>query len=55
VPLPAKIEIKVLEPIQLRERFGEHPNPDDVYDEVTSEMQEALDGLSADRAVPVLG
>ena len=55
LPIPSKIEIEVLEPIQLRERFGAHPNPDEVYDEVTAEMQDALDELSADRTVPVLG
>jgi 1-acyl-sn-glycerol-3-phosphate acyltransferase len=55
LPLPAKIEIEVLEPIELRERFGEHPDPDEVYDEVTDEMQEALSSLSSDRTVPVIG
>ena len=55
LPLPAKIEIDVLEPIELRDRFGVHPDPDEVYDTVTAEMQEALDALSADRTVPVLG
>jgi 1-acyl-sn-glycerol-3-phosphate acyltransferase len=55
LPLPAKIEIEVLEPIGLRERFGAHPDPDEVYDEVTGEMQEALDALSADRTAPVVG
>jgi 1-acyl-sn-glycerol-3-phosphate acyltransferase len=55
LPLPAKIEVEVLEPIRLRDRFGTNPDPDEVYDEVTGEMQDALDELSADRAVPVLG
>jgi hypothetical protein len=55
LPLPAKIEIEVLEPIPLRDRFGAHPDPDEVYDRLTAEMQEALDELSADRTVPVLG
>ena len=55
LPLPAKIEIEVLEPIRLRDRFGAHPDPDAVYDEVTAEMQEALDELSADRGAPVIG
>ena len=30
LPLPAKIEIEVLEPIELRERFGAHPDPSSV-------------------------
>jgi 1-acyl-sn-glycerol-3-phosphate acyltransferase len=55
LPLPAKIEIEVLEPIDLREQFGPHPDPDEVYEEVTSEMQEALDALAADRTAPVVG
>jgi 1-acyl-sn-glycerol-3-phosphate acyltransferase len=55
LPLPAKIEIEVLEPIELRERFGEHPDPDEVYEQVTAEMQAVLDELAADRAVPILG
>jgi len=55
MPIPAKIEIEVREPIQLRERFGAHPDPDEVYETVTAEMQETLDELAADRAAPVLG
>jgi 1-acyl-sn-glycerol-3-phosphate acyltransferase len=55
LPIPAKIEIEVLEPIDLRQRFGPHPDPDEVYDVVTAEMQETLDELAADRAAPVLG
>jgi 1-acyl-sn-glycerol-3-phosphate acyltransferase len=55
LPLPAKIEIEVLEPIELRERFGAHPDPDVVYDEVTAEMQEALSSLSSERTAPVIG
>jgi 1-acyl-sn-glycerol-3-phosphate acyltransferase len=55
LPLPAKIEIEVLSPIDVRERFGPSPDPDEVYDVVTDEMQETLDGLSAERAVPVIG
>jgi 1-acyl-sn-glycerol-3-phosphate acyltransferase len=55
LPLPAKIEIEVLEPIELRDRFGAHPDPDEVYDHLTAEMQGALDELAADRTVPVLG
>src|SRR3954451_3003237 len=55
LPLPAKIEIEVLEPIKLRERFGAHPNPDEVYESVTTDMQETLHQLAADRTAPVLG
>jgi 1-acyl-sn-glycerol-3-phosphate acyltransferase len=55
LPLPAKIEIDVLEPIHVRERYGANPDPDEVYVGVTAEMQQALDDLAADRAVPFLG
>jgi 1-acyl-sn-glycerol-3-phosphate acyltransferase len=55
MPLPAKIEIEVLPAIHLRERFGPSPDPDEVYDAVTDDMQETLDGLAAERAVPVIG
>src|SRR3954462_14266536 len=39
VPLPAKITLEVLPPIDLRERFGSGADPDEVYEEVTAEMQ----------------
>jgi 1-acyl-sn-glycerol-3-phosphate acyltransferase len=55
VPLPAKIEIEVREPIDLRQRFGPSPDPDEVYDVITAEMQETLDDLAADRSVPLVG
>lgn len=55
VPLPAKLTIEVLPPIDLRERFGPHPDVDEVYDHVVGLMQETLDALSAERRLPVLG
>jgi 1-acyl-sn-glycerol-3-phosphate acyltransferase len=55
IPLPAKIAVKVLPPIDLRERFGEDPDRDAVYEEVTGEMQRALDELAAERDLPVIG
>jgi 1-acyl-sn-glycerol-3-phosphate acyltransferase len=55
IPLPAKITIEVLAPIDLRERFGAEPDRDDVYDHITGVMQEALDGLAAERRFPVIG
>jgi len=54
-PLPAKITIEVLPPIDLRERFGEHPDIDEVYEHVTSVMQDALDRMAEERTLPVLG
>jgi 1-acyl-sn-glycerol-3-phosphate acyltransferase len=54
-PLPAKITIQVMPAVDLRERFGPDPDPEDVYDEVTGEMQDTLDGLSEERALPLVG
>ena len=49
VPLPAKITIDVLEPIDLRAEFGEEPDLDEVYAEVLGRMQAALTALQAER------
>jgi 1-acyl-sn-glycerol-3-phosphate acyltransferase len=55
LPLPAKITIEVLPPIDLKERFGPNPDHDEVYEEVTGEMQEALSDLSDERLLPLVG
>ncbi|MGE5282166.1 MAG: 1-acyl-sn-glycerol-3-phosphate acyltransferase [Chloroflexota bacterium] len=55
IPLPAKITIEVLPPIDVEREFGPDPDVDEVYDHVTSVMQEALDGLAAERRFPVIG
>jgi 1-acyl-sn-glycerol-3-phosphate acyltransferase len=55
LPLPAKITIEVLPPIDLVERFGPGANQERVYDEVTGEMQDALSELQRERTVPVAG
>jgi 1-acyl-sn-glycerol-3-phosphate acyltransferase len=54
-PLPAKITVEALEPIDLREKFGKDPDLDEVYEHVTGLMQEKLDELSADRRLPLIG
>lgn len=54
-PLPAKIQIEVLPPVDLRDRFGPQPDPDAVYGEVTDEMQEKLADLAAERDAPLIG
>jgi 1-acyl-sn-glycerol-3-phosphate acyltransferase len=54
-PLPAKITVEVLEPIDIREQFGDNPDPGEVYDHVTRVMQETLDTLAAERRFPVIG
>jgi 1-acyl-sn-glycerol-3-phosphate acyltransferase len=55
LPLPAKITVEVLPPIDLEDRFGPDPEPERVYDDVTEEMQAALDMLSDEREAPLLG
>ena len=55
VPLPSKITIQVLKPIDLVERFGRDPDVDAVYDHVTAVMQETLYELAAERRLPVVG
>jgi 1-acyl-sn-glycerol-3-phosphate acyltransferase len=55
IPLPAKITIEVLDPIDLREEFGKNPDHDEVYEAVVSRMQRTLTALQAERRLPVLG
>lgn len=55
LPLPAKITIQVLPRIDLRERYGEDPDIDQVYDELIWRMQDVLDSLSEERRLPVIG
>src|SRR3954451_16603301 len=54
-PLPAKITIQVLPPIDLVERFGPDADHRRVYDEVTGQMQEALSELQRERTMPLAG
>jgi 1-acyl-sn-glycerol-3-phosphate acyltransferase len=55
VPLPAKITIQVLEPIDLHERYGPDPDVRAVYASITAVMQRTLDELAAERRWPVIG
>lgn len=54
-PLPAKITVTVGKPIDLRDRLGADPDPQDAYDLVTSNMQRTLTRLGHERTVPVVG
>jgi len=54
IPLPAKIRMEVLEPIDVNERFGERADSKDAYDYVVDRMQESLTALAADRVLPPL-
>lgn len=53
-PLPAKIRIQVLEPIDLRARFGDEPDWDHAFDYVTSVMQVGLSKLASRTVVPMV-
>jgi 1-acyl-sn-glycerol-3-phosphate acyltransferase len=55
LPLPAKIAIRVLKPINLRERLGRSPDVDKGYEIVTSTMQRTLTRLDNERTLPVVG
>ena len=55
LPLPAKITIQVLRPIDLRERYGSDPDLDEIYFDVISDMQDTLRGLQAERRLPLIG
>jgi 1-acyl-sn-glycerol-3-phosphate acyltransferase len=54
-PLPAKITIQVMPPVDLTERFGAKPDPEEVYEELTGDMQDTLDDLSEERTLPLVG
>ncbi|MFN2543210.1 MAG: glycerol acyltransferase, partial [Actinomycetota bacterium] len=54
IPFPAKIKMEVLEPIDVRERFGRDPKLDRAYRYVTDLMQESLTRLAAERPLPPL-
>jgi 1-acyl-sn-glycerol-3-phosphate acyltransferase len=54
-PLPAKITVEVLPPIDLREEFGKEPDIDEVYEEITGRMQATLTSLAQQRSLPFFG
>jgi 1-acyl-sn-glycerol-3-phosphate acyltransferase len=55
LPLPAKVTIEVLPPIDISKEFGPDPDLDEVYEHVTTQMQDALDQLQSERRFPVIG
>jgi 1-acyl-sn-glycerol-3-phosphate acyltransferase len=54
LPLPAKIRMQVLEPIDLRARFGDEPDWDAASDYVTSVMQVGLSKLASQTVIPMV-
>jgi 1-acyl-sn-glycerol-3-phosphate acyltransferase len=55
IPLPAKLTIEALPPIDLRAEFGGEPEVAEIYDHLVRVMQDTLDALAAERRLPVLG
>src|SRR3954463_12249653 len=55
LPLPAKIRVRALDPVHVREEFGEDPDLDQVYDHVLGRMQATLDHMARERLLPVIG
>ncbi len=55
VPLPAKITVEALAPIDLRKEFGDDPDIDEIYDHVVRLMQDTLSALAAERRFPIIG
>ena len=55
-PLPAKITIQALDPIDLREQFGADPDIDEVYDEIVGrDAGHTRPTLAEERRLPVIG
>src|SRR5215216_768821 len=55
LPLPAKIVVRVLPRIDLKQQLGASADPDDAYELVTAKMQSALSRLAAERSMPIVG
>jgi 1-acyl-sn-glycerol-3-phosphate acyltransferase len=55
IPLPAKIRVRVMPPIDLRKTLGSKPDVEKGYKLVTSRMQRTLTRMATERSVPVVG
>jgi 1-acyl-sn-glycerol-3-phosphate acyltransferase len=55
LPLPAKIRVRALDPVNVREEFGDDPDLDEVYDHVLGRMQATLDHMRRERLLPFVG
>ena len=54
-PLPAKIRVRVMPPIDLRKKLGRDPDVEEGYKLVTTRMQRTLTRMANERPVPVVG
>lgn len=55
IPLPSKITVRVMPPIDLREELGPDPDIEQAYRLVKTRMQRTLTRLSHERRIPVVG
>jgi 1-acyl-sn-glycerol-3-phosphate acyltransferase len=55
LPLPAKVTMELLEPIDLRAMYGAEPDVEEIYRGLMATMQETLTALQRERRLPVLG
>jgi 1-acyl-sn-glycerol-3-phosphate acyltransferase len=55
IPLPAKITVRALPKIDLKQRLGAKPDIEAAYELVTGKMQKALSDLDDERSLPVIG
>jgi 1-acyl-sn-glycerol-3-phosphate acyltransferase len=55
LPLPAKLTVEALPPIDLQKEFGPDPDVREIYEHLVRVMQDTLDALAAERRLPVLG
>lgn len=55
IPLPAKVTVEFLEPIDLRAVTGPELDEEVAYEYVTGVMQEALSRLADERTLPIVG
>ena len=55
IPLPAKITVRALPKIDLKQRLGAQPDIEEASEFVTGRMQKALSELDDERSLPVIG
>jgi hypothetical protein len=55
IPLPAKITVEAMPPIDLIKRYGTRPDVDAIYHDIVGEMQGCLSTLAAQRRFPIIG
>jgi 1-acyl-sn-glycerol-3-phosphate acyltransferase len=55
LPLPAKVTMELLEPIDLHARHGADPDVEEIYHDLMGTMQKSLTALQRERRLPVLG